>query len=63
MSPTCCAVRSQAGRFCRDKMRQVGPSRRSIATSQLTIVSTASQGRHTELFGISRSDETCSIGW
>jgi len=44
-------------------MRQVGPSRRSIATSQLTIVSTASQGRHTALFGIRRSEETCSIGW
>ena len=57
------AVRAWWGRSWRESRRLVGPSRRSTAACHATIDSTASHGRHTDMFGINRNVAACSTAW
>ena len=59
----CSAVRAWWGRPWRENRRLVGPWRRSIAACHAIIDSTASHGRHTDMFGINRNVAVCSTAW
>ncbi len=63
MAATCAALRGWCATAWRVSTRLVGPERRSTAAVQAASVSTSSQGRHSSMFGISRSEATCSTGW
>ncbi len=56
-------VRSMKPSFWRVRTRATGPVVCVSATRHASAVSVASAGRTTVMFGIERSDVSCSIGW
>ena len=58
-----CVPGGGSATFWRERMSSVGPSLRSSAAAHAAAHSSASAGRHTCTFGMSRSADTCSTDW